>query len=649
MEVILKKIADIEYQLSTLKDLIKDKALLSATASIPKGKKTCGQKSSGYEDWIEVLKRERGAWTSKPLVVLSLFDGIGGIWVALKLLGIPYIGYSAEVNPFAIKVLESRHPNVQHLGDVRGIHRGNISEEIDLVVGGFPCQDLSCLGKKAGLHGDRSKLFFEFLRILKVFKPKWFLAENVASMHWIDREEISKHIGVLPIEIDSQELSATKRKRYYWTNIPHPERIPNVMKHDSTRLQHVLENATALEEKLGCIVGQNPLGSHVTLQQVLKTDGKSVRSVNVKEVEKALGFPAGYTDVRFMGNEEQKPEPKQEVQQELNQEALRYGGRLRTRNEEIQSSNAIAKDGDQISELTRKGQTKVRWQLLGNSFSVRVIAYLLSPLLDLATRLTPSSIVLSKNIAEEKCSVMDVGEVWALYNMQQLPNWYAIIEKRSGDRFSPVQKGDKRLPLLIEVKFLELSTQYSSGEIDKWNPQRGAGSYHLGRTTDRQECWLSFSHRVTGFVKTRAGYFIYPVKGQVWALYQREERSSPWFVLVIESSIDHSKIESARPGQEGFKARCKILQLTVQADVFRVMEKEVLYEDILQFSFMVPYCYKNEGGLLKLEFSYKGRKLLSGKKRRHRGEEMEGFEDDIYEEEGDFIEEVNATDLLVCN
>ncbi|KAH7306425.1 hypothetical protein KP509_22G011000 [Ceratopteris richardii] len=91
------------------------------------------------------------------------------------------------------------------------------------------------------------------------------------------------------------------------------ERIPNVMNHDSTRLQHVLEHATTLEEKLECIIGKNPLGSHVTHQQVLKIDGKSVRNVNVKEVEKALGFSAGYTDVRPIDNEERKPEPKQEM------------------------------------------------------------------------------------------------------------------------------------------------------------------------------------------------------------------------------------------------------------------------------------------------------------------------------------------------
>lgn len=640
MDAILRKIADIESQLLSLKELVKEEANWSVISkAVQVETPQASYEAPACEDWVEVLKGKVGIWTSRPLVVLSLFDGIGGIWIALSLLGIPYIGYSAEVNPYAIKVLKSRHPNVQHMGDVRGLKKEHIKDQVDLVVGGFPCQDLSWLGKKIGLHGERSKLFFELLRVLKLFEPKWFLAENVASMHWVDRDEISKHIGLLPIEIDSQELSATKRRRYYWTNIPHPRVMPNVVNHKSTTLQHVLENATALEEKLGCVVGQNPLGSHVMLQQVLKNDGKSVRNVNVYEVEKALGFPVGYTDVQF------------DVELDVKPELTTPGaGRGRTRKEGTRSNGCIKQNMDKTSELSKKGQSKVRWQLLGNSFSVRVIAYLLSPLLDKANWHTAKAIVLPQNIAEEQCSAMEVGEVWALYNMQQLPNWYAVIQERSGDRFSPLHRGNKKSPLHIEVKFLELTGQYSSGEVDKWNPRRGAGLYQIGTTTDIQECWLSFSHRVTGFVKTRNGYFFYPKEGEVWALYQREERSHPWFVLVTESKLDESRLEAAKPGQEGFRARCRILQLTVQTDVFRVTEKEVVYSDILQFSFMVPYYTRNEAGLLKLEFSNKGRKLLSGRKRRGRRkhDDVEDSEEEDFCEDEDDLEEAKVRDLLEC-
>lgn len=83
-------------------------------------------------------------------MVLSLFDGIGGIWAALTRLGIPFVGYSSEVFDPAIQVVKAKFPEVRHVGDVRRLAKPAIREEIDLVVGGFPCQDLSCLGKKEG-------------------------------------------------------------------------------------------------------------------------------------------------------------------------------------------------------------------------------------------------------------------------------------------------------------------------------------------------------------------------------------------------------------------------------------------------------------------------------------------------------------------
>lgn len=78
-----------------------------------------------------------------------------------------------------------------------------------------------------------------------------FLVENVASMTWVDRDEISKYLGVQPIELDSIELSPTRRKRLYWTNIPHPTRLPRVKDHPSTFVQSCLHDAIALEEKTG--------------------------------------------------------------------------------------------------------------------------------------------------------------------------------------------------------------------------------------------------------------------------------------------------------------------------------------------------------------------------------------------------------------
>jgi DNA (cytosine-5)-methyltransferase 3A len=81
-----------------------------------------------------------------------------------------------------------------------------------------------------------------------------FLVENVASMTWIDREEISKYLRVQPLELDSIELTPSRRKRLYWTNIPHPARLPRVREHPSTFVQSCLHNAIALEEKTGVLL-----------------------------------------------------------------------------------------------------------------------------------------------------------------------------------------------------------------------------------------------------------------------------------------------------------------------------------------------------------------------------------------------------------
>eukprot|EP00249_Psilotum_nudum_P019237 c27157_g1_i2 orf=480-2354(-) len=598
MEAVLDKIASLERELSFLKELVRAQA-----HSADKEKSFGNFEECTNGDWIQGFKSKLGPWTVRPLVVLSMFDGIGGIWAALSLLGIPYIGYSSEVNVAAIQLLRTRYPAVQHLGDARSIKKEHIKEHVDLIVGGFPCQDLSWLGKKVGLHGERSKLFFQLLRVIKLFKPKWFLAENVSSMHWVDRDEISKHLRCIPIEIDAQELTASKRKRFYWTNIRHPKFMPKIGDHWSTSLQSMLlENATAIEQKLGCILSANPLGSHVQLHHVVQENGNSLRYISITELEKVMGYPAGYTDIPF------------NVSSDVLQESVDLGNTGNRR-----GTSQVSRTPEKGSELTNKAQKAIRWQLLGNSFSVQVIAYLLSPLLDCHVRdKKRPPLVLPAKVKEEECFAMDVGEVWALYNTHQRPNWYGVIQNRSGDWFSPVQKDKPRQVLHIKVRFLEMAREYMSGEVDKWSPNRGAGRYRIGNVTDVQESWLAFSHRVTGLMKVQCGYFIYPHKGEVWALYDRQRRSCPWFVLVVESKIDKNSVESGKPGKEGFKAECRILQHTMQNEVFRVTDKVVHYHDLLQFSFTIPYYIKNHAGLLKLEFTNKGRKMLSEERKRKR-------------------------------
>ena len=108
---------------------------------------------------------------------LSLFSGIGGLDLAAEWAGIEPVAF-CEIEPYAQEILKKRWPNVSIIEDVRSI-RGGEWGPIDIVYGGFPCQDLSVAGKQRGLEGERSGLWFEMLRVIHDIRPAWVLAENV--------------------------------------------------------------------------------------------------------------------------------------------------------------------------------------------------------------------------------------------------------------------------------------------------------------------------------------------------------------------------------------------------------------------------------------------------------------------------------------
>ena len=171
--------------------------------------------------------------------VLSLFDGMSCGQIALDKLGIPINKYfAAEIDKYAIQVAKSNYPDMVHLGDVKDIwvsnsyegaigstpcttgidHKGE-THKIDLLIGGSPCQGFSFAGKQLNFDDPRSQLFFEYVRLLKALKPKYFLIENV-KMKKESMAIITEYLGVEPIEINSNLVSAQNRKRLYWTNIP---------------------------------------------------------------------------------------------------------------------------------------------------------------------------------------------------------------------------------------------------------------------------------------------------------------------------------------------------------------------------------------------------------------------------------------------
>jgi DNA-cytosine methyltransferase len=163
---------------------------------------------------------------NKGLNVLSLFDGISCGMLALQRVGIEVNRYCAyEIDKYAIQISKKNFPNIEHFGDVVNADFSQF-KGFDLIIGGSPCQDLSCMGSRQGLDGNKSKLFYEFVRALKECCPKYFLLENNASMTKENKEKITNIIGVNPIFINSVDFSAQHRKRLYWTNIPVDEWTP---------------------------------------------------------------------------------------------------------------------------------------------------------------------------------------------------------------------------------------------------------------------------------------------------------------------------------------------------------------------------------------------------------------------------------------
>ena len=150
--------------------------------------------------------------------VLSLFDGMSCGQIALNRAGIPYDKYYAsEIDKHAIKVTQHNYPDTIQLGSVIDI-KGTDLPQVDLLIGGSPCQGFSFAGKQLNFDDPRSKLFFEFVRLKNECNPTYFLLENV-KMKKEYEDIITEYLGVKPIAINSELFSAQDRKRIYWTNI----------------------------------------------------------------------------------------------------------------------------------------------------------------------------------------------------------------------------------------------------------------------------------------------------------------------------------------------------------------------------------------------------------------------------------------------
>jgi len=167
--------------------------------------------------------------------VVSLFNGMNTGRQALENVGIKVDKYySSEIKPYAIELTQHHFPDTIQVGDVTKWRDWDIDwKSIDLILSGSPCQDLSAAGKRAGINGSRSSLFFVFIEILehiKTLNPNvLFLQENVGSANKLDVGIMSRALGVYPARINSSLVTAQLRDRYYWSNIKTKETMFDVV------------------------------------------------------------------------------------------------------------------------------------------------------------------------------------------------------------------------------------------------------------------------------------------------------------------------------------------------------------------------------------------------------------------------------------
>lgn len=194
--------------------------------------------------------------------VLSLFDGMSCGQIALNRLGIKYDNYFAsEIKTSAIKVTQANYPKTIQLGDIRNITKNKLPK-IDLILAGSPCQDLSQGSKeRKGLEGNKSSLFFEFLRLLKEIKPKHYILENVI-MEKDQYQKISELLRTYPVRINSSLVSAQQRDRLYWCNFGEEyfdllgfrhSKIPQP-KDKKIMYKDIIEDGYVVQDKATCLM-----------------------------------------------------------------------------------------------------------------------------------------------------------------------------------------------------------------------------------------------------------------------------------------------------------------------------------------------------------------------------------------------------------
>lgn len=321
----------------------------------------------------------------KEINILSLFDGISCAKLALERAGIKINKYySSEIDKSALAIQNHHYGNdTNHiqLGDVSKISGIDLSDEIDLVIFGSPCTNLSSINPvdRRGLEGEESKLFYEALRILKeiyVFQPTskklYFLMENVASMKAVDRDKITEELSkifndVELLKIDSALITPAHRRRLYWTNIPNvsvPESI-------DVKYSDILENGYVDRDKANVLLSGNVTLTNGIFRHFKMNIGNIIYKykdfAELQTEEKLLKYPLILEKSGYVGKSGSNPEELDFPNGCYRQPSIKEYSRLMT-----VPDNYV----DGVPKISKTDKLKV----LGLAFSVDVVAHLLKNL-----------------------------------------------------------------------------------------------------------------------------------------------------------------------------------------------------------------------------------------------------------------------------
>lgn len=232
--------------------------------------------------------------------VVSLFDGISAGRVALDRAFIKVNHYYAsEIDQDAMLVSQNNFPDIERLPKVERVTRSLIEGDVDLLLGGSPCQGFSFAGHRLNFLDPRSRLFFEYIRLLRELNPLYFLFENVPMSKRCEGI-ISDYLECYPTRLNSSLVSAQNRERLYWTNIP----FVGVPINKGIKLQDILESGEVDRDKSYCIDAnyykggsQSYLLRHYDDQysRQIILEGNRVRILTPLECERLQTFPDYYT------------------------------------------------------------------------------------------------------------------------------------------------------------------------------------------------------------------------------------------------------------------------------------------------------------------------------------------------------------------